>query len=235
MAKFSLEDFDKHIENLRAQLLFLNETLDATDHNAPDWLATDLISLRNKSGRLQDDMKRFRDQLEDEGLAEKKKVKTSNKRLSIEGGKHASTTPTAQPPNSNSHAISPLVDQSPTPRAKRARIEDDYVVQHVDVTEEVNRRLQESRLRRLMQTPSTAQKRKFDAYEDGPRSDGPAGTEDEGQRGGQSGSEYERTPTKRLRSSGTFEHLGNRTEDRPERQSPRFEDRVDVKRRKFQR
>jgi hypothetical protein len=54
--------------------LFLNETLDATDHNAPDWLATDLISLRNKSGRLQDDMKRFRDQLEDEGLAEKKKV-----------------------------------------------------------------------------------------------------------------------------------------------------------------
>ena len=167
--------------------------------------------------------------------ANKRQVKTSNKRLSIEGAKHASTTPTAQPPNSNPHAISPLVDQSPTPRAKRARIEDDYVVQHVDVTEEVNRRLQESRLRRLMQTPSTAQKRKFDAYEDGPRSDGPAGTDEEGQRGGQSGSEYERTPTKRLRSSGTFEHLGNRTEDRPGRQSPRFEDRVDVKRRKFQR
>ncbi|KAI4639746.1 hypothetical protein J4E93_009100 [Alternaria ventricosa] len=232
MAKFSLEDFDKHIENLRAQLLFLNETLDATDHNDPDWLATDLISLRNKSGRLQDDMKRFRDQLEDEGLAEKKKVKTSNKRLSIEGAKHASTTPTAQPPNSNPHAISPLVDQSPTPRAKRARIEDDYVVQHVDVTEEVNRRLQESRLRRLMQTPSTAQKRKFDAYEDGPRSDGPAGTDEEGQKGG---GEYERTPTKRLRSSGIFEQQGNTQEDGPGRQSPRFEDRVDVKRRKFQR
>jgi hypothetical protein len=53
-------------------LLFLNESLDATDHNAPDWLATDLISLRNKSGRLQDTMKQFRDQLESEGLAEKK-------------------------------------------------------------------------------------------------------------------------------------------------------------------
>ena len=51
---------------------FLNECLDATDHNAPDWLAADLLSLRNKSGRLQDDMKRFRDQLESEGLAAKK-------------------------------------------------------------------------------------------------------------------------------------------------------------------
>jgi hypothetical protein len=67
-----LQDFDKHIENLRAQLQFLNEGLDATDHNAPDWLATDLISLRNKSGRLQDDMKRFRDKLQSEGLADKK-------------------------------------------------------------------------------------------------------------------------------------------------------------------
>jgi hypothetical protein len=67
-----LQDFDRHIENLRTQLQFLNEGLDATDHNAPDWLATDLISLRNKSGRLQDDMKRFRDQLQTEGLAVKK-------------------------------------------------------------------------------------------------------------------------------------------------------------------
>jgi hypothetical protein len=53
-------------------LQFLNEGLDATDHNAPDWLATDLISLRNKSGRLQDEMKRFRDQLQSEGLAVKR-------------------------------------------------------------------------------------------------------------------------------------------------------------------
>lgn len=67
-----LQDFDRHIENLRSQLQFLNETLEGTDHNAPDWLATDLLSLRNKSGRLQDDMKRFRDQLDSEGLAEKK-------------------------------------------------------------------------------------------------------------------------------------------------------------------
>jgi hypothetical protein len=57
-------------------LEFLNKGLDATDHNAPDWLATDLVSLRNKSGRLQDEMKRFRDQLESEGLATKKVCNT---------------------------------------------------------------------------------------------------------------------------------------------------------------
>jgi hypothetical protein len=68
----TFQDFDEHIDNLRAQLQFLSEGLDATDHNAPDWLATDLISLRNKSGRLQDDMKRFRDKLQSEGLAVKK-------------------------------------------------------------------------------------------------------------------------------------------------------------------
>jgi hypothetical protein len=67
-----LQDLDKHLDNLRAQLEFLNKSLDATDHNAPDWVATDLVSLRNKSGRLQDEMKRFRDQLESEGLATKK-------------------------------------------------------------------------------------------------------------------------------------------------------------------
>lgn len=69
---FYHQDFDRHIDNLRSQLQFLNGALEGTDHNAPDWVATDLVSLRNKSGRLQDDMKRFRDQLESEGLAEKK-------------------------------------------------------------------------------------------------------------------------------------------------------------------
>jgi hypothetical protein len=67
-----LQDFDKHIANLRSQLQFLNGALEATDHNAPDWLATDLVSLRNKSGRLQDDMQRFKDQLESEGYGTKK-------------------------------------------------------------------------------------------------------------------------------------------------------------------
>jgi hypothetical protein len=68
-------------------LQYLSEGLDATDHNAPDWLATDLISLRNKSGRLQDDMKRFRDQLQSEGLAVKKvraqKLATGGYRLTL--------------------------------------------------------------------------------------------------------------------------------------------------------
>lgn len=66
---------DKHIENLRAQLQFFNGALEATDHTAPDWLATDLVSLRNKSGRLHDEMQRFRAQLETEGFDSTKKVR----------------------------------------------------------------------------------------------------------------------------------------------------------------
>ncbi|KAF2851809.1 hypothetical protein T440DRAFT_394297 [Plenodomus tracheiphilus IPT5] len=207
-----IQDFDRHIENLRSQLQFLNETLEGTDHNAPDWLATDLLSLRNKSGRLHDDMKRFRDQLDNEGLAEKK-AKTSNKRLSIEGAKGTRLTPNMQSSTTQHSAISPPVDQSPTPKGKPPQVEDTYVVQHIDVTEEVNRRLRESRLRRLMETPSTAQKRKYNAFEEA-RSEGAAETDDEAiSRGGCSGSEYERTPTKRLKSNGTFEQTGKRKDN----------------------
>ncbi|KAJ4376233.1 hypothetical protein N0V83_001516 [Neocucurbitaria cava] len=206
MSGLSLEDFDKHIEALRTQLQFLNESLEATDHHAPDWLATDLISLRNKSGRLQDDMKRFRDQLDSEGLAVKK-----------------------------NQAVSPPLAQSPTPRGKPVPAEEDtYVVQHIDVTEEVSRRLRESRLRRLMDTPSTAQKRKYNAYED-QGTESAVDAEDDGSRAGCSGSEYERTPTKRLKSSGTFEQVGKRKENGNERPSEeeRFGSRADFKRRRL--
>lgn len=92
----------------------------------------------------------------------------------------------------------------------------------------------ESRLRRLMQTPSTAQKRKYDEYEDVPRSEGSTTADEERLRGQYSGGEFEKTPTKRLRSSGTFEHTGQRQDDGPVRyDTERFEDRTDVKRRKF--
>lgn len=195
-------------------------------------------------------MKRFRDQLESEGLAEKKvrapatrksgtlltrkQARTSHKRLSLEGAKHDSSTPKPQTHTSSSQAISPLPGQSPTPRAKSTQAEETHLVPHVDVTEEVNRRLQESRLRRLMQTPSTAQKRKYDEYDDVPRSEGSAAADEERLRSQYGGSEFERTPTKRLRSSGTFEHAGQRQDDGPVRyDTERFEDRTDVKRRKF--
>ncbi|KAF2822164.1 hypothetical protein CC86DRAFT_448539 [Ophiobolus disseminans] len=235
MPGFSLEDFDQHIENLRTQLQYLNEGLDATDHNAPDWLAADLISLRNKSGRLQDDMKRFRDQLQSEGLAVKK-AKTSNKRLSIEGTKPPTPIPTKETPKTPSQAMSPPVDQSATPRAKPAQTDNGYVTEHIDVTEEVNRRLQESRLRRLMETPSTAHKRKRDALEE-PRSDSAAENEgEERSRHGYSGSEYDGTPTKRLKSSGTFEQMLKRKEDGNGQsggaEGSRFPDRENVKRRR---
>jgi hypothetical protein len=88
-----------------------------------------------------------------------------------------------------------------------------------------------------MQTPSTAQKRKYNAYEEEPRSEGPVETDEEGSRGAYSGSEYERTPTKRLRSSGTFEQLGKRKENgnsNMRAEEEREDGRTDFKRRKFQ-
>lgn len=85
-----------------------------------------------------------------------------------------------------------------------------------------------------METPSTAHKRKYNAYEE-PRSGSAAETEDDGSRGGHSGSEYERTPTKRLKSSGIFEHSGKRKENGSnwEVDEERPEDRADFKRRKL--
>lgn len=83
-----------------------------------------------------------------------------------------------------------------------------------------------------METPSTAQKRKYNAYEE-PRSESTADTEDDGSRGGYSGSEFERTPTKRLKSSGAFEQVGKRKENGSERPEERLSDRTDFKRRRL--
>ncbi|KAL1647624.1 hypothetical protein SLS61_007254 [Didymella pomorum] len=224
MTKFSLDDLDRHIENLRAQLQFLNEGLDATDHNAPDWLATDLLSLRNKSGRLQDDMKRFRDQLESEGLATKKtktaNEKAANKRLSLEASKADEALETSTKkvrlsiPGSNEKNEVRPADEDIARRpsaASTTTTESTYVVQHIDITEEVNRRLQESRLRRLMETPSTAQKRKRDDDEDTPMQ---SGTDTEvTPRTGYDGKSDDPTPTKRARLSGDFEQTGKRARD----------------------
>ena len=107
------------------------------------------------------------------------------------------------------------------------------MVQQVDVTEEVNRRLRESRLRRLMETPRTSQKRKYDAFEDY-GSEGTVEAEEEGLKSWCSGSEFERTPTKRLKSSGTFEQLGKRKDNDHLRENEKEEldPREDFKRRR---
>lgn len=161
-------------------------------------------------------------------------VKASNKRLSIEGVKRASFTPQPQGYTPDSQAISSSTSQSPAQHAKTTQAEGAELVQHVDVTEEVNRRLQESRLRRLMQNPSTAQKRKYDAYEEAPRPEDPVGADEEGPKDSHSTGESEQTPTKRLRGSGVFEQMGSRSHEGPVRyDTERFDDRTDVKRRKF--
>ncbi|KAF2251202.1 hypothetical protein BU26DRAFT_549751 [Trematosphaeria pertusa] len=227
MSTFSLEALDRHIENLRSQLQFLNETLDATDHNAPDWLATNLVSLRNKSGRLQDDMQRFRDQIESEGLGVKK-TSTKKQRLSVEGMKPESPTHSLSRSASQNRPTSPTnLGAHPPPEPPQP--EDGYVARQVDVTEEVNRRLHESRLRRLMDSPSTAQKRKYDVFED-TRMESGGDTEDDGE----GHSERERSPVKRLKASRVFEPVLKRKEDRLARGDTheRNGDRADVKRRK---
>lgn len=158
----------------------------------------------------------------------------SNKRLSIEGAKQATPSTTTQTPKKPALAVSPPVDQSPTPRAQHPQPNNTYVTEHVDVTEEVNRRMQESRLRRLMETPSTAQKRKRDALEE-PGSASSAGNEgDDASRSGYSGSEYDGTPTKRLKSSGSFEQTLKRKENgnAGSVEEQRFPDRENIKRRR---
>ncbi|KAF2643984.1 hypothetical protein P280DRAFT_392327, partial [Massarina eburnea CBS 473.64] len=196
------QDFDDHIANLRSQLQYFNQALESTDHNAPDWLATELLSLRNKSGRLQDDMQRFRNQLESEGLATMTKKKSNKRqRLSLEDGN-------LSPPQNEHHKRNSLTSQHPPtsppniptspPTANQALPpQDSYVGQHMDVSDEVNRRLQENRLRRLMATPSTSQKRKYDVFEDATMSSGPE-TED--------GREnvLEKNTAKKIRVSGSF-------------------------------
>lgn len=183
-------------------------------------------------------MKRFRDQLQGEGLAVKKaKVKDGNKRLSIESAKPApAVAQTPNPSKPTGTAVSPSVDQSPTPRGNNVHEEALYVVEHIDVSEEVRRRLNESRLRRLMDTPSTSHKRKRDAFDD-MRSESATETDDDGgSRAGYSGSELEGTPTKRIKSIGSFSQVGKRKENGVTNgtglDTERFPDREDIKRRK---
>jgi hypothetical protein len=69
-------------------------------------------------------------------------------------------------------------------------------------------------LRRLMETPSTAQKRKRDAFAESPLGSAADNDGDDAySRNEYSGSEYDRTPTKRLKSSETFEHTLKRKEN----------------------
>jgi hypothetical protein len=124
---------------------------------------------------------------------------------------------------------------SPTPRARAAQPDNGYVTEHIDVTEEVNKRMQESRLRRLMETPSTAQKRKRNALEENrSESAGDAGFDD-ASRNGFNSSERDGTPTKRLKSSGTFEQVLKRKEDGDPAGAgeERFPDRTGFKRRRI--
>jgi hypothetical protein len=63
-----------------------------------------------------------------------------------------------------------------------------------------------------MDSPSTSQKRKYDAYDEAPSEGATETTDEESTYSGYSRHslhEHDRTPTKRLKSSGTFEHVGH--------------------------
>ncbi len=83
-----------------------------------------------------------------------------------------------------------------------------------------------------METPKTAQKRKYDAYED-TRSESTVGAEDDGPRNWYS--DNESTPTKRIKYSGTFEQTGKRKENEAtaENEDEDLEAQLNLKRRKL--
>lgn len=130
---------------------------------------------------------------------------SSNKRLSIENAKRGFSASENDTANVLSNAqyntpSSPPAQDNTLSHSQRARqpSTDDYAPQHIDVSEEVHRRLNESRLRRLMNTPSTSQKRKYDVFEHG--RPGVEAEEEEGEEVGGA----ERSPFKRIRASGSF-------------------------------
>lgn len=81
-----------------------------------------------------------------------------------------------------------------------------------------------------METPSTAQKRKRDALQE-PASKSATETEEEAT--GYGGGEQDGTPTKRLKSTGTFEQVHKRKENGTLPSGGQPVDRGPFKRRKF--
>ncbi|KAF2269902.1 hypothetical protein CC78DRAFT_564573 [Lojkania enalia] len=211
MESFSLEEFDKHVENLRSQLTFLTSALNATDRNAPDWAAGDLLALRNGTSRLQDDMCRFRSRIMEEEVAT---LKPSNKRLSIEGSQGSSLPPTdhsnAQSESSTAPELPPSADADPHATGPEPPIQEDgYEVQYMDISSLVNQRLHESRMRRLMDSPRTAQKRKHDVFVEDWTEDmeGSEDTKSEAL-------SREQSPVKKLKAFGSFEQALKRKDGR---------------------
>ncbi|KAF2015030.1 hypothetical protein BU24DRAFT_493509 [Aaosphaeria arxii CBS 175.79] len=180
MSSLTTSTLESHIASLQSTLSFLTSALDDLDSSGPhetsdrdpEWLATDLISLKGKTGMLVDEMRRVRKRMVSEGVrpapaafgspggAKRKRERErlgdgegGSKRLSIEGVKRNSS-----PPPAETHGA----DVKDGGEEEEGGAEGGYQVQYVDVSAEVHKRLRESRLRQLMESPKTAQKRKFD-------------------------------------------------------------------------
>jgi hypothetical protein len=202
-------------------LAFLAEALDTTDSaKDPEWLDTDLIALKGKTSMLYDDMRRVRKRMAGEGVRVGERKTNKRQRLSIEGTKVANGSGESHTPGSNRKLDAdaegqltpptkpPQAPSEPKPASEGGQegagqdeTDHEYKVQYVDVTEEVNRRLRENRLRQLMDSPSTSQKRKRNALEE----QEPYNQEycDEEHLDLDSG----RSPVKKPRASGAFEQV----------------------------
>ncbi|KAF2746205.1 hypothetical protein M011DRAFT_487357 [Sporormia fimetaria CBS 119925] len=232
MSDFDIAAFDTHLRNLQSQLAFLTTTLSNTTHEDPEWLATDLIALKGKTGMLVDEMSRFRRRARAAGFVARSRIRDSNhsnsevnKRLSIEGLRRSKsgegdeekqlTPPTSRMPTTTTQ----LDHKTANPQQQDPN---SYKVEYQDISEEVNRRLQESRLRQLREQPPTSQKRKFSDVNDYPddygpqwRSDPNTGGGDEQLRGDEEAEEDARagwlerfgSPTKKIKIFGGLEQV----------------------------
>lgn len=154
---------------------------------------------------LCDDMRRVRKRLASEWVRVGKQ--TSNKRLSIEGANKStsnSTNGSKAGERNDAGQISPPVQDTQPNLDPKAEQTEEYQVQYVDVTEEVNRRLRESRLRQLRDSPSTSQKRKRDGVEVVRR--GEVTAEEEAGNAEDMFASL-RSPTKKLKAFGQFEQV----------------------------
>lgn len=161
---------------------------------------------------LSDDMRRVRKRMVREGYPVNDRPTNKRARLSIDGAKRESLAGKGDPEGQVTPTKRPDEDEErgevASSGGNATREDGGYQVQYIDVTEEVNRRLRESRLRQLAESPSTSQKRKYDDIEteEVEGQDTEAGEPKEG-----AGLELDilRSPTKKIRTSGVFTQVTN--------------------------
>ncbi|KAF2122901.1 hypothetical protein BDV96DRAFT_639455 [Lophiotrema nucula] len=218
MVDFNFEDLDTHISQLQSQLSFLAAALHSTDHTTPEWITTDLVGLRNATGRLRDGMRGFQTKLDAEGVRTRKEGRKRT-RLSIEGAKAqeqgSNGSNDSKPSNGDdAQPTYPDLPQTSDPQPKpepaqtsdQAQQEDEsgYTPQFLDISSLVEQRVHARRLQSLIDSPRTAQKRKRLILAE---QDTVFGLEDEGNGDGDGERSRGGSPVKKVKAWGQFEQV----------------------------